>query len=115
MSNFCYTITRYRDANSEYHVEDKAGRTEVDIDLVDVGYDGHWEDFGIGAYEYWGFKGVDRQMGFVVDDVDYAKDDKGEDWLDRLTEEEREGLEQYCSEQEVYDPRDYDDRDDDRY
>ena len=98
-TDFCFTITRYMDENGECHVEDREGRTQIGIDIVDVEYKGHWEDFGIGDYEYWGIRGYDSQMGFVTDDIECAYDKNDNDWLEKLTQDEIEELKEYCAKQ----------------
>jgi hypothetical protein len=97
-TDFCFPITRYMDENGEYHVEGGMGRIKVAIDIVDVEYRGHWEDFGIGHYEYWGIRGYDSRMGFVADDIECACDKDGNDWTDELTESEIESLKESCAE-----------------
>jgi len=52
-------------------VELTSREAEVEIE---VEVEGHWENDGIGAYEYWGHKGYDKGTNYVViDSTDYDK------------------------------------------
>ena len=57
----------------EYTVTVEVELTEdkyLDVDFTgDISYD----DVGIGSYEYWGIKGVDTQMAWVIDDLYWDK------------------------------------------
>lgn len=41
----------------------------VNDELADIEIDGGWSDIGIGAYEFWGFRGHDSRMAVEVEDV----------------------------------------------
>lgn len=46
---------------------------EAEIE-IEVSVESHWENNGIGAYEYWGAKGFDKGTDYVViDSTDYDK------------------------------------------
>lgn len=56
--------------------EDESGAYCRDCGSQDIGA----EDFGIGAYEFWGRKGVHREVGPICLNCDSADIGKAEDW-----------------------------------
>lgn len=53
---------------------------------IEVTCEGSWQNDGIGPYEYWGFKGVDRGTNYIeIEDVYWDKSD--------FTEEEQKQIE----------------------
>ena len=70
---------------------------EVEVEL-EVDYNGGWRDFGIGPYEYWGFKGCHHQWEYDVDEDWTAIDEDGVDWAKekRLTADEFYRIHKEC-------------------
>jgi len=72
---------------------------EEEIEL-EVGFDGEWVDEGIGGTEYWGGYSTHHDWCYEVEELDSAVDTQdGRDWLDHLTEEERDRIKRECEEE----------------
>ena len=110
MSTLSTTIIRYQDVNTkiQYDEEQYQARLaagcndnefdEIEID-VEVEFHGEWANVGIGAFEWQGFKGYDKQMEYLVEELESVKDKDGKEWKDELCESEYEYLRNQCIEQ----------------
>lgn len=75
------------------------------------------EDFGIGAYEFWGAKGVDTQIGYCVDELEFGENfpENMKDIIAKLEEDMVEAVSQLTVEVDNDREPDYDDGDYDKY
>lgn len=73
-----------------------------------VEIEGHIEDFGIGSYEFWGAKGVDTQLGWEIDSIEFDCIFP-ENMSDIIEKMEEHMAEQAC--ESDFPERDYDDYD----
>lgn len=51
-----------------YGIDENNEEVDETIELY-VEVETHVEDFGIGSYEFWGFKGNDSQLGIEIDSI----------------------------------------------
>ena len=101
-----FEIVRYKNSKGDLITEEEFNKLPVEdqkdysiSDIVlNVEYNGQYGDFGIGSYEYWGFKGVHHDWGFELEDITSIKDDQGNDWSEKLTSSEKDKLDQECIE-----------------
>ena len=63
-----------------------------DILMVEVTVDASYGNHGIGSYEYWGFKGSDVQMGWMIED--YTWDES------KYTMEQNQAIHEACMREE---------------
>jgi len=79
----------------EEHVLANYEETKISLEVT---FSGRWVDEGIGSYEYWGFKGVDVDWQYEVEELDDVVDEDGNDWSDRITDSEYEEIVRQCEE-----------------
>lgn len=85
-------------------------------ETVTIFYEATYEivDNGIGVYEYWGAKGIDRQLELECEDADVISVDNedGENIYETLSPEEKKAVNQAAYDYAIDNPPDWDEVDD---